>query len=59
MSAAEITVIHVIGPLGDAKCPECGSLHEDDGGAVAQRGSWEEGPFYWQCDDCGHQWGHA
>lgn len=54
-----ITVLHVVGPLGDSKCPKCGSLHEDEGGEVSKRGSWDEGPFYWQCDCCGHQWGFA
>lgn len=49
----EITVLHVIGPIGDPICPECKS------NCVMQRGCWDEGPFYWQCDDCNHQWGHA
>ncbi len=57
--AEEIKVVHVVGPLGEAKCPQCGSLHEDEGGEVSRRGSWDWGPFYWECDACGHQWGHA
>lgn len=55
----EIRVLHVVGPLGEAKCPKCGSLHEDEGGEVAKRGSWDWGPFYWECGACGEQWGHS
>lgn len=54
-----ITVLHVIGPMGEAKCSECGSLHEDEGGDVYRAGSWDEGPFYWACGNCRHQWGFA
>jgi hypothetical protein len=54
-----IRVLHIIGPLGEAKCPLCGSLHEDEGGEVSERGSWDWGPFYWQCGKCGEQWGWA
>lgn len=49
----EITVLHVIGPLGEPKCPECKSEN------VEERGSWDEGPFWWECQDCGCDWGHA
>jgi transposase-like protein len=49
----EITVLHVIGPLGEPKCPSCGSLE------VEERGIWDWGPFYWQCEICNKQWGHA
>jgi DNA-directed RNA polymerase subunit M/transcription elongation factor TFIIS len=59
MEQKPITVVHVIGPLGKPECPKCGSKHEDDGGEVSRRGSMDEGPFYWQCDKCGEQWGHA
>lgn len=48
-----IAVAHIIGPLGEPKCPECRSEN------VEKRGSWEWGPFYWECEDCAHQWGHA
>lgn len=49
----EIKVIHVIGPLGKPICPMCQS--ED----VEKRGSWDWGPFYWECQECEEQWGHA
>lgn len=56
----QVTLIHVIGPLGEAKCPNCGAEGlEDDGGFIHVGGSWDEGPFYWVCDECNHQWGHA
>lgn len=48
----EIKVAHVVGPIGQPKCPKCGGEGE-------KRGSWDHGPFYWECDDCRYQWGHA
>ena len=53
MPEQEIRVVHVIGPLGEPKCPEC------QGEEVERGGSWDEGPFYWYCLNCAHQWGHA
>lgn len=50
---SEVRVIHVIGPLGEPKCPNCGSLK------VEVLGSSDWGPCYWQCEDCEYQWGHA
>lgn len=49
--AYEIKCAHVVGPLGEPKCPTCGAEGE-------KRGSMDWGPFYWECDR-GHQWGHA
>lgn len=54
-----IKIAHVVGPIGKPECPNCGSLHEDDGGEVTKRGSMDWGPFYWECGNCRHQWGHA
>ena len=48
-----VSIIHVIGPLGEPKCPECQSVE------VERCGSWDWGPFYWECENCNHQWGHA
>jgi len=53
MIETPIRMLHVVGPLGEQKCPECGS--ED----VHKCGSWEWGPLYWRCEDCDHEWGHA
>src|SRR5262245_29499926 len=44
--------IHIVGPLGKSTCPKCGGEGE-------KCGSWDDGPFYWKCEDCNHQWGHA
>ena len=52
-STEEIRIIHVVGPLGEPVCPKCGSKE------VEKRGSWDWGPFYWECEDCLEQWGHA
>jgi hypothetical protein len=63
-----IRILHVTEPLDAPICPKCGGGHEDDGGPVTRRGSWNDGPFYWECYDCeewydGHlvpvQWGHV
>lgn len=63
-----IKILHVVGPLDTPMCPKCGGGHEDAGGPVSRHGSWDHGPFYWQCDDCTEvvngyeqpvQWGHA
>ena len=56
--AKDIRVIHVI-RLGEAKCPKCGLGLEADGGSVVPRGSWDEGPLWWECEDCNEQWGFA
>jgi len=53
MNTEPIVIVHVIGPLGEPICPSCGS-HE-----VESRGSWDYGPFWWQCEDCDEQWGAA
>lgn len=63
-----LKIVHVVGPLDAPICPKCGSGHEDDGGTVSRHGSWDYGPFYWECSECiddssGYpnpmQWGHA
>lgn len=65
---SEVNPIHVVGPLDKPICPKCGGGHEDDGGPVSRHGSWNEGPFWWECYDCTEvvngyevpvQWGHA
>jgi len=53
MAPEPITIVHVIGPLGEPICPHCGSQN------VEKRGSWDSGPLYWQCEVCDEQWGHA
>jgi hypothetical protein len=66
--SAAISIVHVVGPLDEPICPKCGGGHEDDGGPVSRHGSWNGGPFYWECSECiddsdGYpnpvQWGHA
>jgi transposase-like protein len=54
----EVRVVHVLRSTKPV-CPKCGSKHEDEGGAVTPRGSWDEGPLWWECEDCGEEWGHA
>ena len=49
-----IRIVHVIGPLGSPECPKCKTSE-----SVEKRGSWDWGPFYWECDACDEQWGHA
>jgi len=48
-----IRLVHCVGPVGDGPCPKCGSEE------VSEHGSGMWGPFYWQCDECGEEWGHA
>jgi ribosomal protein L37AE/L43A len=50
---ATVRLVHVVGPLGEPVCPKCGSKD------VEKRGSWDWGPFFWECQDCDEQWGHA
>lgn len=47
-----IKVLHVTEPTGGRTCPKCGGEGE-------KGGSWYYGPYYWECDDCGLQWGHV
>lgn len=54
MSEKEIKVVHVLGPLGEKVCPNCKTDEH-----VERRGSMDWGPFYWECDECHEQWGHA
>ena len=49
----EIRIVHCVGPVGDGPCPECGSKE------VTERGSWDWGPFYWECEDCDFTWGES
>lgn len=49
----ENKIVHVIGPLGLPVCPNCRSEE------VGQCGSWDIGPFWWHCEACDHEWGHA
>ncbi len=54
----ELKIIHVL-RTGKPVCPKCGQGLEADGGSVVPRGSWDEGPLWWECEDCDEQWGHA
>jgi hypothetical protein len=54
----EVKVIHVL-RIGEPICPKCGNGLEEEGGSVVRRGSWDEGPFWWECEDCNEQWGFA
>lgn len=54
----EIRVVHGL-RSADPICPKCGKGLESEGGSVYPRGSWDEGPLYWWCEDCNEQWGHA
>ena len=59
MSAEQVvTVVHVL-RNGPPTCPQCGQGLESDGGSVVPRGSWDDGPLWWECEDCDVQWGHA
>lgn len=53
-----IRVVHVL-RTGKPVCPQCGQGLESEGGSVNQGGSPEWGPYYWYCEDCDIQWGHA
>lgn len=54
----EIRCVHVL-RSGEPKCPKCGQGLETEGGSVVPRGSWDEGPLWWECEDCGEEWGWA
>ena len=54
----KITVLHVL-RTGKPICPKCGQGLESEGGSVWPRGSWDEGPLWWECEDCDEQWGFA
>lgn len=54
----EIHIVHVL-ISGAPICPKCAQGLETEGGSVHPCGNWEEGPFYWWCEDCDEQWGHA
>ncbi len=51
-------LVHVL-RTGDPVCPKCGKGLESEGGSVVPRGSWHEGPLWWECEDCDEQWGFA
>jgi hypothetical protein len=53
-----IKVVHVL-RNGEPKCPKCGQELETEGGSVVPGGSWDEGPLWWECEDCKVEWGHA
>ena len=53
-----IRVLHVL-RTGEPVCPKCGQGLESEGGSVVPRGSWDDGPLWWECEDCNEQWGHA
>jgi hypothetical protein len=54
----EIKVVHIL-RIGKPICPKCGQGLESDGGSVVKAGSWDEGPLWWECEDCNEQWGFA
>ena len=54
----EIQIVHVL-RLGEPQCPKCKQGLETEGGSVVPRGSWDEGPLWWECEDCNEQWGFA
>ena len=54
----DLTLIHVL-RTGDPICHKCGKGPEEDGGSVVRRGSWDDGPLWWECEDCDEQWGFA
>lgn len=54
----DLKIIHVL-RTGKPVCPKCGQGLEEDGGSVVARGSWDEGPLWWECETCDEQWGHA
>lgn len=56
--AGGLTLIHVL-RHGESKCPKCGKGLEEDGGSVVRRGSWDDGPLWWECEDDGETWGFA
>lgn len=64
MNAKPIRVVHVL-RCADPVCPGCGQGLETEGGSVVPRGSWDDGPLWWECEDCREdnglplQWGHA
>jgi hypothetical protein len=53
-----IKVVHVL-RYGHPVCPQCKQGLETEGGSVVPRGSWDEGPLWWECEDCQIEWGHA
>lgn len=55
---SEVRVIHVL-RKGAPVCPKCGGKHEDEGGPVVPRGCWDDGPLWWECEDCEYEWGYA
>ena len=55
---SEIKIVHVL-RNGEPVCPKCKQGLETEGGSVVPRGSWDEGPLWWACEDCGTEWGHA
>jgi hypothetical protein len=58
MNETPIRCVHVL-RNGEPKCPTCGKGPEKEGGSVAERGSWDDGPLWYECEDCGVEWGHA
>jgi hypothetical protein len=54
----EIRCIHVL-RNGEPICPKCGQGLESEGGSVVERGSWDDGPLWWACEDCEEEWGWA
>ena len=53
-----LKIVHVLRSSGPT-CPKCQQGLETEGGSVVPRGSWDEGPLWWACEDCEHEWGWA
>ena len=58
MSAEPIRLVHMLRD-GEPVCPNCGQGLEEDGGSVTKGGSYDWGPLWWHCEDCGYDWGFA